>query len=141
MSYPTRLNEEILKVQDTLVICPSGPGMAAAEAALTKTPDYPSRFVEPMREVRELFKSELSCLPGVTMPLTRGGYYFLLRLDSDLPSWDVSKRLIEEFKVITIPGSAFGDGHTTIRLSYGNIDLEKAREGLQRLKDGLASVL
>jgi len=141
MVYPPRLNKEILKVQDTLVICPSGPAQAAAEAALTQTPDYPSRFVSPMNEVRELFKQELSNIRGVQMSLTRGGYYFLLRLDTDASSWDISKKLIEEFKVITIPGNVFGDERTSIRLAYGNIDIETAKVGLRRLKEGLASLM
>jgi aspartate/methionine/tyrosine aminotransferase len=141
MVYPSRLNAEILKVQDTLVICPPGPAQVAAEAALVKIPDYPSRFVAPMNEVRELFKKQLADLSKVQMPLTKGGYYFLLQLETDLSSWEISKQLIEDFKVITIPGSAFGDEHPSIRLSYGNIDRETAVEGLQRLKDGLASVL
>jgi aspartate/methionine/tyrosine aminotransferase len=94
-----------------------------------------------MNEVRELFKQELHDIPKVEMPHTRGGYYFLLKLGTGATSWEIAKRLIEEFKVITIPGSAFGDERTSIRLSYGNIDKETAEEGLRRLKDGLASIL
>jgi aspartate/methionine/tyrosine aminotransferase len=141
MAYPSRLNEEILKVQDTLIICPPGPAQVAAEAALTRIPDYPSRFVAPMNEVRGLFKQQLSDIPKVKITLTKGGYYFFLRLETDRSSWEISRRLIEEFRVVTIPGRAFGDETPSIRLSYGNIDLETAKIGLKRLKDGLASIL
>lgn len=141
MTYPKRLHRDLLKVQDTLVICPPAPSQAAAEAVLRNAPDYPHKWTGIMSEVRGLFKTAFADLGYAEMPHTKGGYYFLIKLKTEMPTWDLAKRLIEEYGVITLPGEMFDAPWPCLRVSYGNIDLETAEKGIRRLKKGLEDIL
>jgi aspartate/methionine/tyrosine aminotransferase len=44
------------------------------------------------------------------MPVTKGSFYFLLRLKTKKNDWDIAKKLIEKHGVITIPGGFLAQG-------------------------------
>ncbi len=138
--HPEWMHNDVLKVQDTIGLCAPMPSQAAAEAALRLCPDYPSRFVPTIEEVRSLFIKVLT-ENDIPFPVTDGGFYFLLKLPDDVDALAVAKRLIEDHGIITIPGRPFGATFPALRVSYGNIDLEVAAEGLERLVNGLEAIL
>ena len=51
---------------------------------------------------------------------------------------EMTERLIREHGIATIPGSAFGmmEG-CYLRIAYGAMDTETAREGMKRLEEGI----
>jgi aspartate/methionine/tyrosine aminotransferase len=67
-----------------------------------------------------------------------GAFYYFLRVHTDLDSMTLAERLVREHRVAAIPGSAFGmhDG-CYLRISYGALDGERARDGVERLVKGL----
>ena len=66
----------------------------------------------------------------------------LKQLDSNLNDNNLAISLIEEHKVATIPGSAFGtSGGCYLRLSYGALSKDQAFNGMERLCSGLNSIL
>jgi len=141
MAVPADIYGEVLKVQDTIAICPSGPSQAAATAALSVGGAYPRRFLPALEQNRQVFVDGLAGIDGVSLPVTDGAFYFLLRLDTDRAAWDVALRLIEDYGVVTIPGEAFAARTPSLRIAYGNLAEDTAREGMRRLAEGLRALL
>ena len=55
---------------------------------------------------------------------------------------EVVERLIREYRIAVMPGSAFGmeDG-CYVRISYGALDHSTIEQGMQRLISGLTSIV
>lgn len=113
---------QIMKVHDATAICSPTPSQIAALAAM----DGDQRCVAEMR--RALTERRAICCEHLdrlskyfSYVPPRGAFYVMARyLFSDADSHTVAVRLLEEAKVITIPGGAFGpggDGH--LRISFG----------------------
>ena len=138
---PEHLYSEMLKVQDTLTICPPSALQFAAEAAIKLGAAYPKRFIPAIEKVRKIFRESLPSLRRAEIPVTKGSYYFMLRLKTKRRDWVVARKLIEEYGVITIPGEAFGTTRPALRVAYANVDEQKAEEGISRLTRGLEKTL
>ena len=139
--FPASIYREMLKVQDTLTICAPSPLQFAAEAAMRLGAAYPKQFIPRIERVRRIFVERLTGLDFVEMPVTKGSYYFLLRLRTKKSDWNIAKRLIEEYGVITIPGGVFGTRYPALRVAYANVDESMAEKGISRLEKGLQEML
>ncbi len=139
--FPEHLYADMLKVQDTLTICPPSPLQYGAEAAIALGAAYLKKFMPSIEKVRRVFIERLVGVSGVEMPITKGSYYFLLRLRTKEKDWTIAKKLIEEDGVITVPGEAFGTKYPALRVAYANVDEQRAEEGIRRLKRGLEEIL
>jgi len=139
--FPKHIYNEMLKVQDTLTICAPSPLQVAAEAAMKLGAAYPRQFIPRIEKVRRIFIERLSGLESAEMPVTKGSFYFLLRLKTKKNDWDIAKKLIEKHGVITIPGGIFGTSQPALRVAYANVDERLAEEGISRLTRGLKEVL
>jgi len=84
MVYPSVLQNELLKVQDTIGICPPGPSQSAGEAALKLGTAYTRAFLPEMVRVRELIIEKLRTLDILELPVTKGGFYFFITINNDL---------------------------------------------------------
>ena len=91
--------------------------------------------------MRKIFIDRLTGLHFVEMPVTKGSYYFLLRLRTKKNDWNIARRLIEEYGVITIPGRVFGTRFPALRVAYANVDESTAEKGISRLEKGLREML
>ena len=72
----------------------------------------------------------------------QGAFYIIIQLlQCPLSDMDVVTRLITDYKVAVLPGSAFGmtDG-CFFRVSFGPLRRDSAAEGLQRLIRGLQEI-
>ena len=141
MAAPDDMYREILKVQDTIAICPPGPSQAAARVALTIGSKYTDQFLPVLEDVRQVFIDGIAALEGVSLTDTRGAFYFLLQLDTTCKPWDIALQLIEDFGVVTLPGEAFDTEHPSLRIAYGNLTPTAARESMSRLANGLQTLL
>jgi aspartate/methionine/tyrosine aminotransferase len=139
--FPASIYREMLKVQDTLTICAPSALQVAAEAAMRIGAAYPKQFIPRIERVRKIFVQRLSDLDFVEMPVSKGSYYFLLRLRTKKSDWNIAKRLIEEYGVITIPGGVFGTTYPALRVAYANVDEGMAEKGISRLEKGLQQIL
>jgi aspartate/methionine/tyrosine aminotransferase len=75
------------------------------------------------------------------VPPAQGAFYYLPRIRSPRAPLDLAIRLIREFGVALIPGSAFGlEQGCHLRLSYGALNPETAAEGIERLVRGLRAL-
>jgi aminotransferase len=135
MYAPGRIIKQVLKVHDAFAICAPTISQYAAMAALegTNGKDGPGDesvklLMETMTRRRNLVCSRLDRLSDVfSYAKPRGGYYVFPRYRSgdNSGSMDFALRILNEAKVITVPGNAFGptgEGH--IRMSFGAEDSE-----------------
>lgn len=139
---PVNLLDAVRKIQDTNLICPPVISQSAAVGALQAGRAWCESQLRKIEAVREIVAHELGSLAGLCeVPPAAGAFYFFLRLATGLPPRRIVESLIREHRVAVIPGDAFGlvDG-CAIRISYGALTPENAREGMRRLTSGLRAL-
>ncbi len=143
MVLPERLFLPVQKAQDTILICPSLIGQAAAVGALETGSAYCASYVREMAEVRALVLQELKRVGNVcTIPPSKGAFYFLLHLDTSMDPMDLVAQLVKEYGVAAIPGTTFGmDQGCYLRISYGALEKETVALGIGRLVEGISIIL
>lgn len=106
----------------------------AGEAALTGPQDEVASMVEEFRVRRDLVVERLNAIPGVCCGRPPGAFYaFPNIVVPGMTSAQLADRLLDEAGVVTLPGTAFGEGgEGYLRLSYANSQ-ENLREGVQRI--------
>ena len=127
MAAPAAILSELMKVHDSAAICAPTPSQVAALAALTGPQDCVARMKAGLAARRELICRRLDALSGrFSYIRPQGAYYLLARyLFTDEPSYELAVRLIEEARVIAIPGSSFGrQGEGHLRFSFGGDEAE-----------------
>ena len=131
--------EQIMKVHDATAICAPTPSQFAALAAL----DGDQECVEVMR--KKLVERKTLCCARLdklnkyfSYVPPKGAFYVMAKyLFSDAGSEEIAIQLLEEAKVITIPGGAFGkggEGH--LRISFGG-ELAVINEAFDRIEQWL----
>lgn len=143
MLIPAHLFEAVRKVQDTNLICPPLASQYAAMGALEAGRKYCEEKIRQIARNREFVLGELAKL-GCIMDDVRpdGAFYAFLRLNTALPDMEIVARLIREFHIAAMPGSAFGmEKGCYLRISYGALDEATLEEGMHRLTCGLNAIL
>jgi aspartate/methionine/tyrosine aminotransferase len=143
MTYPAHLENAMVKIQDTVLICPPVASQVAAMAALDVGRAYCEPFVEGLAEVRELVISQVSTLaPRIQVPIADGAFYCFVKLDAAMDPMTLAERLIREHRVAVIPGMTFGmtDG-CYFRIAYGALQKDTVAEGIGRLVKGLTEIV
>ena len=131
--------DEIVKVQDAMIICAPVISQMAAEAAVREAWDYPRSFLPELRRRRRILTDALASIPGVEWIQGSGGLFGFARVDGCTDSAALSRALLEQAHVVTIPGSAFGpSGEGYLRLSYGRAGEPQLVEAASRLARHLA---
>ncbi len=143
-AVPAALEDPLMKIQDTNLICPSNVSQIAALGALETGREYCLRHLDRLAEVRELV---LEALEGLGFRCRRplvadGAFYVLLELASKLPGRELNAHLIRDFGVAALPGETFGiEDRCALRVSYGALDRDTVAEGIGRLVRGLRAIV
>jgi aspartate/methionine/tyrosine aminotransferase len=143
MTIPAHLFDAVRKIQDTILICPPVVSQYAAAGALEAGAAYCREKLRAIAEVRRSVLRSLDQLGDLcTIPPAPGAFYFFLRVNAALDPMTVVERLIREHRVAVIPGTTFGmhDG-CYLRVAYGALQRETAREGIGRFVEGLRSIV
>ncbi len=134
---PEAVIAQALKVHDMCVLCAPTISQYAALVAFTKPPseDHLAHHAE-MQEKRDLMCARLDRLSDLfsyTKP--RGAYYVIAKYKKPaIDSHEFAMRLLNEAKVIVIPGLACGSqGEGHVRFSYG-ASKEKINEAFDRIE-------
>lgn len=141
MYAPPAVIRQALKVHDAFAICAPTISQYAALAALRATngkdgpgDQFVNQLVAALARRRDLVCRRLDDLADMfTYTTPKGGYYVFPKFASEESSVDFAIRLLNEAKVITVPGSAFGPtGEAHLRLSFGATD-EELHEAFDRI--------
>jgi aspartate/methionine/tyrosine aminotransferase len=102
--------------------------------------------VEPLRrhfqECRDLLVGGLARLPGVEVSAPPGGMYAFFRVADVGDSLLFAKHLVVHHGLGLAPGSAFGDeGQGWLRWCFASRELERLRQGLERMRRALEAGL
>ncbi len=133
------LMDELLKIQDTVIICaPIISQLAVIE--LLKWPDA-SKFVnEKKGEIKEkgLFLYEgLKNVDYLDAGTLNGAFYLFPKVitDKKVDSETIALQLLEKCRILSLPGSAFGSvGEGHLRISFGFANKQILKEAIERLE-------
>jgi aspartate/methionine/tyrosine aminotransferase len=150
MVIPKHLLVAVKKVQDTILICPPVISQYAALGALQAKEEYLKNNIGALAQpavgiaqVRQLVLDSLNRLQGLcTITPANGAFYFFLKVHTQIDAFELVKRLIQEHKVAVIPGTTFGmNNGCYLRIAYGALQKETAKEGIERLVQGLETIV
>jgi len=138
MVMPDPMYDDMLKVQDTTVICPSRASQRVALHCIRDHPCHLDRFLGDLDRSRRRSitwlrkrKEHLSC------PDPDGAYYVFPRFlgaEKGLSSMDLASEILDRTGVLLVPGGPFGaDDPPHFRLSFGNLEPEAFAEALDAL--------
>ncbi len=129
------LIQELLKIQDTMLICASHPGQRLALSCLRDGWNWLAERVHRLEQRRLAFVSDWPS--DSPWRLVSSGPFFAW-LEGPADGRATVLRLLESAGVILIPGDIFGPGlDCTIRVSLGCVDDAAFAEGKKRLFRGL----
>jgi aspartate/methionine/tyrosine aminotransferase len=137
------LRDSMNKILDTFQICAPVIAQFAAIGCLEAGAAYCSAKLEETIRVRKLVIEALAQLgDAIVVPEARGAFYLLIRPRTKLAPMEIVERLVSQHRVAVVPGTAFGvEDRCALRVSYGSLTTETAREGVERLIEGLAKSL
>jgi aspartate aminotransferase len=116
----------------------------AAVAALNGPQECIAEMKAGYIQLRDLILAELATIPGLTCVRPEGAFYVYPNVSAYFgrnginSAAEVSKRLLHEAHVVTVPGEAFGT-RDHIRLSYATSSAE-IKKGLERMREWFAKL-
>ncbi len=131
---PPDLIAAMTKIHQYAIMCPPTTAQHAAVEALKNG----HKEVETMRQEydrRRRFISHHLNRMGLTCMIPRGAFYVFPSIQrTGLSSQDFAERLLAEYNVAVVPGTAFGEcGEGFVRCSYAT-SLDALREALRRIE-------
>jgi aspartate/methionine/tyrosine aminotransferase len=115
--------------QQTLLTCPATPIQAAARAAFTPQGEAGARAIKARFRARRDLVERVLGGAGVRLAPLEGAFYAWADASRAGGGIEFARRLLEDEKIVVIPGAAFGsEGDGWIRISYAQDDalLERA---------------
>ncbi|HYW20149.1 MAG TPA: pyridoxal phosphate-dependent aminotransferase [Nodularia sp. (in: cyanobacteria)] len=143
MVIPQHLFVAVKKIQDTILICPPVISQYAALGALQANPEYLQKNIGAIAQVREIVIDALKPLEGLcSIASANGAFYFFLKINTQIDAFELVKKLIQEHQIAVIPGTTFGMTQGCyLRVAYGALQKDTAKEGIERLVQGLQVLL
>ena len=145
---PAHLIKAMNKVQSQSTSNPAAPSQYAALAALTGPQDFPGVMKEAFLPRRDFFVKDLESIEGVTCVNPSGAFYVFPNFSAyygksfngtELKnSADMSAYFLDEAKVASVPGVAFGSDDF-VRFSFAT-SMEVIQEGMERIKKALTAL-
>jgi len=145
-------NADIIKavsmLQSQSTSNPTSIAQKAAVAALNGPQDNVFKMVKAFHERRDYTVSRLNGMKGVTCVNPHGAFYAFPNLSSYIGSsykdsiisdgYELATYLLNEVKVATVPGDAFG-AKGYLRLSFAT-SMDEIKKGLDRIEEGLENL-
>lgn len=132
------LYDQMMKVQDTIPICPPRVSQYAALGSMAAGKDWVREKIASLELGRAAILDAMSSLEHVMGG--SGAMYVMGKLpDEASDDQEFARKLVQEFGVACIPGSFCGLPGW-IRVCYSNLPPEKCAEAAKRLKAGLQSL-
>lgn len=134
---PAAIISQVVKLQSFVYTCPSSISQRAALHAFKGPNPTPAMLAEFQRR-RDWLIPALNTLPGVHCTTPQGAFYAFPNVSSfGISSEQVATALLEQARVTTVPGSAYGpSGEGYLRLSYATA-LDQLKEAVERMRSVL----
>ncbi|MCK4600351.1 pyridoxal phosphate-dependent aminotransferase [Candidatus Bipolaricaulota bacterium] len=134
LAAPKQLADKTAKLHEHTSACTSSVSQMAALAALELPVEIPLKMVKEYERRRDILIAELAQIPGLKVFKPRGTFYAFVDIRQfGIPSFDLSRLLLEKARVAVAPGSAFGaEGEGYIRVCFAN-STENIRKGVKRM--------
>lgn len=136
---PPALIEEVMKIQDSSVICAANPAQQALAATLRHRDELVDYFQDKrlvLAKRRDALLSPLLSAPGWRIEIPAGACFAFATLPEPLTAEAFAWRLLEEGGVAVVPGHHFGPGgERSIRLSFGAGTEEELAEAGRRIRE------
>lgn len=137
---PADIIDKMTKAQENLNACANSIGQYAGAYAL-QHPELSDELRDIFAARRKLILDGLKSIEGIKCGTPQGAFYAFPDVSSfGLSSEEFCNRLLEEQKLVCVPGSAFGEcGEGFIRMSYANSEenLQKAIDRLRKFCESL----
>ena len=135
LAAPKELANKAAKLHEHTSACTSSVSQMAAQAALDLPKEITLKMVKEYERRRDIVIEGLAQIPGLKIFKPRGTFYAFVDVRSfGIPSFELSRMLLEEAHVAVAPGSAFGaEGEGYIRVCFAN-SVENIREGVRRMR-------
>ena len=142
--FPSAFRSALMKIQDTIIVCPPVNAQYLAEIILTEENAtrqwFKTKFAE-LHKVRHYVLSQVNDIADLYLPQDSlsglGGFYIfpMLQTDRYTHADEFVNDLIQQQAVVLIAGNGFGDHWKQyFRIAYGNVSLEHAKEGFERIR-------
>jgi aspartate/methionine/tyrosine aminotransferase len=143
MVVPSHLIEAVNKIQDTILICAPVISQFAAVGALKAGRAYCEEKLSEIKAIRGTVLNELGKLHDICdVPIAAGAFYFFVKVRTSIPAMELVEKLIREYRIAVIPGTAFGVNEGCyLRIAYGALTPSTAAEGVTRLVNGMRALL
>ena len=146
LAAPPELVRQILTIQSNSTTCPTSFAQAGATAALHEPIGMGNRPISDLlRDFaarRDALVAGLRAISDVTCVKAAGGFFVFPDFSCfGLDSESLSRRLLEEAGVATVPGSAFGstgEGHLRVLFTSPTEEIEVGLDRMARSLDSLA---
>lgn len=145
LAAPPELVRHILSIQSNSITCPTSFAQAGAVAALRRPVGMGDRpiadLLKDFATRRDTLVAGLRAISGVTCVEAAGGFFVFPDCSGfGLDSVSLSRHLLEDAGVATMPGSAFGStGEGRLRVLFTS-PVEELEIGLDRMARSLASL-
>ncbi len=115
--------------------CPVSFAQEGARAALEHYDEFKALIHELFPPRRKIVLDWIKSTPNVSAVPTKGSFYVFAEYDLNLISDKVALRLLEDYDVSVIPGTAFGNfGRRHIRIAYAS-SIETIQQALERMTE------
>lgn len=106
----------------------------AGLAALDGAADFVPALVQRLKGCRDTLLPALAALPGVRVAVPDGGLYAFFRIEGQMDSLALAKRLVAEVGLGLAPGAAFGaEAEGWLRWCFASKDPARLTDGVGRL--------
>jgi aspartate/methionine/tyrosine aminotransferase len=139
---PTGCSEAVGKLIEFNTICAPVFVQRAGRVALAQAALITPQVVAHLQRCRDRLVVQLQALPRVQVSPAPGGLYAFFRLDGEIDSLALTKKLVREARLGLAPGSAFfPTGQTEsaawLRWCFASQDLSRLDAGVERLSNWL----
>ena len=135
-----KISSILRKLHYYATLCPNAISQKAALAALTGPQKCVEEMVKEYDRRRKMVINEFAKVKALSVTAPKGAFYvfpdFSMFEESDEA---LALKLMKEAKVVTVPGSGFGEaGRGHLRISY-SVPYDEVKEGVKRIREYIES--
>ncbi len=126
----------LLKVQDTNIICAPVASQYLAYYSLKYFKNHPEEYVERLKKSVEIFCEKMKDVDWFNFRKPEGAIYTLLNYDFPIDGNEMVKMLYEREGILTVSGNSFGRfSNKSLRISFNDLDVERILELKKRFEE------